>query len=400
MHPVLGHGSRLLLYLLVWLPVGILLAAMLRQGGAGWGVALALALPMALFCSFLCLGSWYPSRALPLGRAQLWRMAGTHGLGALLSSSLWLGFGWLWSSVLDRSSFFDQAQGLLRQQVLPVFAFGLLFYLLAAGASYLFLAVESSHAAERRALEAQQKEQLTARELELGRQLQARLLPPTSLREEAFRLTACNVPANVVAGDFYDYFRLPDGSWRFAVADVAGKGMAAGLITATVKAMLPLIAGERSVVETMGELNQRLKEQLGPREFVALLLASYDPSSRRLEVANAGLPDPYHLRSSGALEVIEVPQPRLPLGLREKLEYQRVEMRLDPGDRVLFLTDGLPEAPDPSGEPLGYEALAELLEEQLTDSENWLETVLERIRVQVAEDQQDDWTVLLLRADP
>lgn len=402
MHPILGQGSRLLLYLLTWLPVGVLLAAVLRQSaGAHWGMCFALALPLAFFYAFLCLAAWYPSRSLPLRGSALWQVVTSHGLGALLSSSLWQLVGLGWASALGRMSLFAAADSVFKEQALQLFAFGLLLYLLAAGGSYLFLAIESSYTAERQALESEQQRKLAAREMELARQLQARLLPPAELVEETFHLAARNLPASFVAGDFYDYFRLPDGSWRLAVADVAGKGMAASLITATVKAILPLIAADRSVVEAMGELNRRLEAQLDRREFVALLLAAWDPQGRRLELVNAGLPDPYLLHASkddakSISTAIEAPNPRLPLGIRAQLEYQSVRVDLAEDDRVLFFTDGLPEAPDASGAPIGYEVLESLLDHPKAPPGPWLDQLLERVRGAASSELEDDWTALLL----
>jgi len=397
MHPILGQKSRLLLYLITWMPVGILLAAVLRQSeGAHWGMCFTLALPLAFLYAFLCLAAWYPSRSLPLRGSALWQVVTTHGLGALLSSALWQVGGLGWAALLARTTTFAAADAVLKQQSLQLFAFGLLLYLMAAGGSYLYLAVESSYLAERQALEAHQQRRLAAQEMEMARQLQARLLPPTELVEKGFHLAARNLAASFVAGDFYDYFRLPDGSWRLAVADVAGKGMAASLITATVKAVLPLIAADRSVVETMGELNRRLKAQLGRREFVALLLAAWDPVRRHLEVVNAGLPDPYLLRSCEETSLIEAPTPRLPLGLRSDLEYRSVQLDLAPSDRVLFFTDGLPEAPSATGDPLGYEVLASLLDHPEATPGPWLDRLFERVRAATTNELEDDWTALLL----
>ena len=398
MHPILARGNRLLFYLLVWLPVGGLLAATLVQRGAtGWVPSLALAVPLVLFFGFLCLGVWYPCRSLPLGSATIGRAFTTHTLGAVLSSGLWLLAGLGWAEILARMGFEDIPL-IYREQTFQLFAFGLLFYLLAVGGSYLYLALENTYAAERRALEAQQQRLLADRELDLARQLQARLLPDRELRAEALEVSARNLAAQGVAGDFYDYFTCADG-WRLAVADVAGKGIAASLITATVKAMLPLLAEGRSVVEAMVDLNRRLAARLGRREFVALLLAAYDPRSRRLELVNAGLPDPYLLSTDGALRALEAPVPRLPLGLRANLEYESLCVELGPGDRVVFLTDGLPEAPLPDGEPLGYEALEEILR-QHTESrgEGWVDRFLEAIQKAAPGDQEDDCTVLLLTA--
>ncbi len=414
MHPILGHRGRLAIYLGAWLPFALLLAVLTWQVGAvGWPLALALAVPLAQVYAFICLASWYPSRAVPLRRTTVWRVLSSHALAAALSSALWLLAGGLWASALVRlrvtgfATAFDAFLGLV-----PLFSgLGLLLYPLAAASSYLYLAFEAYYAAERRALEARKSEELAQRELELARALQRRLLPPPERAGAGYRIAARNLAARFVAGDFYDYFQLPDGSLRLAVADVVGKGTAASLIMATVKAMLPLIAAERSVVETLRELNRRLATELAEREFVALALARFEPATGRLEIANAGLPDPYLLPSGGGgnpgggapagASTVEAPMPRLPLGLRREVPYESVEIELAPGERVLFLTDGLPEAPTASGDPLGYEALPGFLDHRAAEPGEWLDRLVERLREATVEEQDDDWTALVLeRARP
>ncbi len=411
MHPILGHKGRLVLYLTAWLPVGALLAVLVALVGrhpegeqeyVRWTAAAALALPLALIYAFICLASWFPSRATPLSRANAWRVVANHAVAAVLSSSIWQLAVAGWAFLLDRLPPFADAYGDAgaygdrRQLVLLFFVLGLLLYLLAAAGSHLFIAFEASYEAERRALEARKAEELAARELELARSLQQRLLPPGERQGEGFRLAARNLAARYVAGDFYDYFRLSDDRLCIAVADVAGKGMAASLIMATVKAVLPLIAAERSVVEALRELNRKLAAELGEREFVALALAGYDPLSGRLELANAGLPDPYLLAPDGGVSAIEAPVPRLPLGVRSEVEYRSVEIVLAAGDRVLFLTDGLPEAPNAAGEPLGYDALLDFFDHRHQDPGTWIDQLLERLRQATRNEQDDDWTALVL----
>ncbi|MEM6796063.1 MAG: SpoIIE family protein phosphatase [Acidobacteriota bacterium] len=401
MHPVFGHRDRLLIYLAAWLPLGGLLASVLFEQPGDWPTALALALPLGLFYAFVCLAAWYPSRSNPLRRAFLWHAAFNHLVSAVLSTSLWQLAGSGWARLLESYEPLGGAVAMFDRQALTFITLGLLFYLLAAAGSYLFLSVEQTLQAERQALAAEQKQKLAEQELGLARALQRRLLPEDRLDARGVALAARNLAAQGVAGDFYDYFSLEDGSLRLAVADVAGKGMAASLIMATVKAQLPILAPGRSVTETLRELNRRLESSLERREFVALALARFDPASGRLEIANAGLPDPYILRASGAIEVVEVPQPRLPLGIRRGLEYRSVELVLEPGDRVLMLTDGLPEAPVAADQPLGYEALLGLLDHRAPDPHGWLETLLTRVRAETLDRQDDDWTALVAeRAAP
>lgn len=236
------------------------------------------------------------------------------------------------------------------------------------------------------------------KELQLARALQSRLLPPPEIAGEGYRVGARNLAARVVAGDFYDVFPLADGAIGLVVADVAGKGMAAALVMASVKAMLPLIAADRTAEETLRELNRRLAAELSAREFVALAYARYEPRLGRLTLANAGLPDPYLLAAAGSPSAIVVPGPRLPLGVRKEVDYRALDVPLAAGDRLLLLTDGLAEAPVPGGEPLGYARLAELLREGASGTSPlaWIDGLLERVRHATGPGLEDDWTALVV----
>jgi len=235
------------------------------------------------------------------------------------------------------------------------------------------------------------------RELDLARAIQHRLLPPETTSGAGFAVEARNLAARTVAGDFYDVFRLADGSLGLVVADVAGKGVAASLIMATVKARLPLLAAERTVAATLDALNDRLVEELSSREFVAIAYCRFEPASGALELAVAGLPQPYLVGSEGAI-ALEVPGPRFPLGLRAGLRYETLRATLAPGDRLLLFTDGLAEAPLPGGEPLGYETLVAVIDSLPPSAapDVWLEALLAAVRERTRPELEDDWTALLL----
>ncbi len=234
------------------------------------------------------------------------------------------------------------------------------------------------------------------KELELARSIQKRLLPPAELSGDGFRVAARNFPARWVAGDFYDVFRLGDGHVGLVVADVAGKGMGASLIMASAKAVLPFIAEGRTADETLRHLSARLASELSPREFVALAYARYDPLRATLELANAGLPDPWHVTPAGVVEALGVPGPRYPLGIRRDIAYRSRTVQLGPGDRVLLFTDGLPEATTPSGGPIGYDALCSLLAGGTAPPGEWLDALFARLRAATSSTLEDDWTALVL----
>ena len=243
------------------------------------------------------------------------------------------------------------------------------------------------------------EQEFAEKELALARSIQARLLPPALVEGDGYRVTAKNLPARFVAGDFYDVFHLPDGTLGLVVADVSGKGIGAALIMASVKAVVPLLAAG-SAAQTLTRLNRKLASELSAREFVALCFARFDPVSGSLEIANAGLPDPYRLSGDGRVEPLEVPGPRLPLGARREVAYEVLRVTLAPGERVLFVTDGLPEAPTAAGEPLGYEALAGLIDSAATGGEDVIEGLFAVIRAATSEALEDDWTALLLEHRP
>jgi sigma-B regulation protein RsbU (phosphoserine phosphatase) len=251
---------------------------------------------------------------------------------------------------------------------------------------------------ERLQLEKLVAQELGRRELEMARDVQRRLLPPSELTGPGWEVAARCLPARVVAGDFYDVLRRADGSVDVVVADVAGKGFAASLIMASVKAMLPFVTAEGGVAESLAHLNHRLATELGRGEFVALTLARYRPSERLVELANAGAPDPYLLHPGQPPQPLSVPGPRLPLGVREQVAYASRTVEVSAEDRLLLLTDGLPEARDTAGEPMGYQALESMLGREATTGSpsSWLSGLFDKVQQRTGRVPEDDWTAAML----
>jgi serine phosphatase RsbU (regulator of sigma subunit) len=214
-------------------------------------------------------------------------------------------------------------------------------------------------------------------------------------------LSRC-LPARFVAGDFYDVMPHADGSVGVVVADVAGKGFGASLIMASVKAMLPFMAAERSVDGTLREVNRRLYRSLGRREFVAMAYARFRPAEQEVTLANAGVPDPLLLGARGAVEAFEVSGPRLPLGVRAEVAYEAAVRELLPCEALLMFSDGLPEARRLSGEQLGYEGFVEMLGKTRTGAgsvqsgEVWLDEMLGLLQQATVPAIEDDWTAVVI----
>ncbi len=239
------------------------------------------------------------------------------------------------------------------------------------------------------------EQEFACKELELAGSIQRRLMPASRIERDDYVINSHHTPARYVAGDFFDVFQLGKNSVGIVVADVVGKGMGASLIMASVKAMVPFFAADYTITETMYRLNERLCDELAPREFVAMALARVDPVDGTVQIANAGLPNPYVLRPGHEAAEISVPQPRVPLGSRRKVSYQHLELKLDVGEQLLFITDGMPEASIENGEPLGYEAFAKMLAGARQGTKPLLEQLVFSLREHTQDEQSDDWTALL-----
>jgi len=251
---------------------------------------------------------------------------------------------------------------------------------------------------ERLQLEHLVAQELGRRELEMARDVQRRLLPPSEIAGPGWQVAARCQPARVVAGDFYDVLRHPDGSVDVVVADVAGKGFAASLIMASVKAMLPFVTADDGVAEALSALNGRLAAELGRGEFVALTLARFRPDKKLVEIANGGAPDPYLLQPGCDPQPVSVPGPRLPLGVRAEVGYAARTVELAGNARLLMITDGLPEARDAGGEPMGYQVLESMLAVDTAGQppSGWLADLFDRVQRRTGRMPEDDWTAAVL----
>jgi serine phosphatase RsbU (regulator of sigma subunit) len=248
------------------------------------------------------------------------------------------------------------------------------------------------------------KRELLTSELQCARALQMRLLPPREVRREGWSVSSRCYPAGVLAGDFYDLLPTDGGGVDVVVADVAGKGLAAGLIMASVKSLLPLAATMGSPGEALAELNDRLFPLLGRRDLVALAWARFQPGRGELQFANAGLPDPYLLDPSGSITPLVVTGDRLPIGARRQVRYSTTHASMAAGERLLMFSDGLPEASDRKGNLLGYGGLVAAIETQSLevpsagdeDPGRWLDGLLEQLSRLTGSILEDDWTAVLL----
>lgn len=224
------------------------------------------------------------------------------------------------------------------------------------------------------------------KELEIAREMQHRLLAPPLVERDGFRVTARMHAAHMVGGDFYDVLRLTDRETAILAADVSGKGIAASLIMASCKAMIPFLAASGGAVDVMHALNASLCEQLRRREFVAMVLVRFDSRTGAAEIVNAGMPDP--LLVGAAARPVVCSGDRLPLGAMRSARYESKTITLGVGERLLLFSDGLSEA-TVEGAPIGYDRV-----EAIAARAASVDALVEEVRAIAGVQIEDDVTVV------
>ena len=188
----------------------------------------------------------------------------------------------------------------------------------------------------------------TAAELSAAREIQRKLVPETLPEMQGYRVEAAYFPADEVGGDFYQVMETPDGATMVVVGDVSGKGLKAAMTSTLAMGALRALAGEGlGPGAVLARLNRQLAE-MGHEGFVTCLCARVTTQGD-VTVANAGHLPPY--RNGEELAV----DPGLPLGLAPDSVYEEREFRVEEGDRLTLLSDGVVEARDARGELFGFE---------------------------------------------
>ncbi len=242
-----------------------------------------------------------------------------------------------------------------------------------------------------------------ARDLELAAQIQTSLLPGAFPPTPHVALAALMVPANEVGGDFYTH---PDGRAEIsgpialAIGDVAGKGVAAALITTMcLSAMRTEMRHIESPARALQTVSGFIADELSRIDsFVTCVLATYDTETRRLAYANAGHTAILHWSARGR-SLVSLGATGLPLGIDVGIPIEDAAVTLDPGDRIFLYTDGVTEAMAPDGELFNDARLHALIERHADLPIAALQAaILGAVRA-FAPVQRDDITLIILEAE-
>jgi serine phosphatase RsbU (regulator of sigma subunit)/catechol 2,3-dioxygenase-like lactoylglutathione lyase family enzyme len=252
-------------------------------------------------------------------------------------------------------------------------------------------------AQRRRAADRLEAELRAARELEIAKQVQARLFPQRLPALKSLEYAGICVQARQVGGDYHDYLDLGRGRFALVIADIAGKGMAAALLMANLQANLrsqSATASERPEV-FLHCVNRLFYENTDQSAYATLFFAEYDDATQRLRYANCGHLAGLVLRAGGAVERLE--STCTVVGLFKEWRCEMAQLQLMPDDLLALYTDGITECSNDAEEEFGECRLIDALRKHGAQSpESVVASVVEDLR-QFSHEQHDDITLVVAR---
>jgi phosphoserine phosphatase RsbU/P len=236
------------------------------------------------------------------------------------------------------------------------------------------------------------------RDLDRAREIQQHLMPTPSPSIAGLDVRVRFRPARELGGDLYDFLSYGKERHVLAIGDVSGKGAPAALYGALVMGTLRSLAPQRlSPSEIMKKLNTLLLERRIEAHFVTLTYSVWEPKTRTLRIANAGMPLPIQVRGR---RIHSIHAEGVPLGLLDHAEHQETVVTLEKGDLLAMFSDGLVEANDVRRQEFGNRRLEELLRES---AHSGVPAIVEKVFQEVTKFEQgrpplDDETLMIIKA--
>jgi len=266
-----------------------------------------------------------------------------------------------------------------------------------------------------RLIAVEKEQQRLQAEIAIAREVQNQLFPRAIPAMKTIELTGVCHPARMVSGDYYDFVRVHDSHVAVAIGDVAGKGISAALLMASIQSILrtQLTAGvpmpvtashagdemhpDLCVASLVSQLNKQVCANTSPEKFATFYFGLYDDESRLLTYANAGHLAPILMRDGQAqrLEVTGTVVGAFPFA-----SYEERQVRLRPGDLLVAFTDGIVEPENEYGEPFGEDHLVDLLLKYgHRESPEIISRIMETVEQWTGSTElYDDMTLLVARA--
>jgi sigma-B regulation protein RsbU (phosphoserine phosphatase) len=235
------------------------------------------------------------------------------------------------------------------------------------------------------------------RDIAMAREVQLRLLPTTPPEHPHAEMAVRFLPARTIGGDLYDFVDYGPHRTAIVLGDVSGKAAPAALFAALVSGIMRSAALQQPApAQMLALLNDALQERKLESQYVTMLFALWDDETQTLQVANSGAVQPILCRSG---ESVIVRAEGFPLGLFPHAAYDEVNLAAQPGDVIIFVSDGILDAEDAQEEMYGHDRLAAILcaHRDQAAAEIADAILADVARFQGAHDRFDDETIIVLR---
>jgi sigma-B regulation protein RsbU (phosphoserine phosphatase) len=241
------------------------------------------------------------------------------------------------------------------------------------------------------------QERQLERDIAMAREVQLRLLPPEAPTHPHAEMAVRFLPARSIGGDLYDFIDYGPNRTAIVLGDVSGKAAPAALFAALVSGIMRSAAQQQpGPAEMLAHLNDALQERKLESQYVTLLFAVWNDENQTLQVANSGAVQPVFCRSGQSLTV---KAEGFPLGMFPDVAYEEFNVATQPGDAIVFVSDGILDAENEQEEMYGQEQLAALLCANRDQPAGEIaEAILADVsRFQGSKERFDDETIIVLR---
>lgn len=247
-----------------------------------------------------------------------------------------------------------------------------------------------------RLLKKDRDRQRMEREIAIAREIQQALLPKIFVSQPHVQVAGVNQSCLEVGGDYFDLFELENGRTAFLIADVAGKGLGAALVTALLQGTFSALTMGQEPARVITHINRFLCSHEEVARPATLFFGILDADGR-LEYANAGHPLPLLVRGNQVQSVF--PAESCPVGMFEEEKFKTSFSRLEPGDTLVLFTDGISDAASPERDRFGSERLESVVARNTGATLEVLQTAILSAVDEFTRGapQTDDITLLMLR---
>jgi sigma-B regulation protein RsbU (phosphoserine phosphatase) len=235
------------------------------------------------------------------------------------------------------------------------------------------------------------------KDIAMAREVQLRLLPPQAPSHPHAEMAVRFLPARSIGGDLYDFIDYGPGRTAIVLGDVSGKAAPAALFAALVSGIMRSAAQQQpDPAQMLAHLNDALQERKLESQYVTLLFALWNDENQTLQVANSGAVQPVFCRGG---EPVTVQAEGFPLGMFPNVTYEELNVATQPGDVIVFVSDGILDAENEHEEMYGQDRLSSLLcGSRDLPAQEIADTILADVsRFQGAKDRFDDETIIVLR---